>query len=110
MDNKIELIKFPSQLTDRIQPLDKCVFGRVETNWEKKLIAIGKVQMHKQANLRLTKSQFSQLLGDVWGESMKSKILFLGSSQQGCSQLTRPSFQGRFLILKKSCITRKAEL
>lgn len=74
MDNKIKLIKFvfPSHLTDRIQPLDKCVFGPVETNWEKKLIAFRKVQMQKQANLRLTKSQFSQLLGEVWRESMKS--------------------------------------
>lgn len=65
MDNKIELIKFPSHLTDRIQPLDKCVYGPVKTNWEKKLIAFGIVQMQKQANLRLTKSQFSQLFGEV---------------------------------------------
>lgn len=34
MDNKMELIKFPSHLTDRIQPLDKCVYGPVKTNWE----------------------------------------------------------------------------
>lgn len=45
IDNQISLVKFPSHLTDRLQPLDKCIFGPVKTAWEKKLIAHGKKHM-----------------------------------------------------------------
>ncbi|KAG5875329.1 hypothetical protein JTB14_018737 [Gonioctena quinquepunctata] len=45
LGNKIVLVMFPSHLTDRLQPLDKCVFGPVKTCWEKKLIAHGKKHM-----------------------------------------------------------------
>jgi len=34
--HNITLFKFPSHLTDKLQPLDKCVFGRLKTLWEKK--------------------------------------------------------------------------
>lgn len=35
MENNIILIKFPSHLTDKLEPLDKCVFGLLKSVWEK---------------------------------------------------------------------------
>lgn len=35
MDNNIHMVKLPSHLTDKIQPLDKCVFGPIKKCWEK---------------------------------------------------------------------------
>lgn len=48
-NHNICLIKLPSHLTDKLQPLDKCVFGPVKTCWEKKLIAHGKKRWEKEA-------------------------------------------------------------
>lgn len=36
ISHNITLVKQPSRLTDRLQPLDKCVFGSFKTCWEKK--------------------------------------------------------------------------
>lgn len=35
INSDIVLIKLPSYLTDKLQPLDKCIFGPVKTGWEK---------------------------------------------------------------------------
>ncbi|KAJ8965365.1 hypothetical protein NQ314_004192 [Rhamnusium bicolor] len=43
-DGKCKTIKFPSHLTDQIQPLDKCVFGPVKTKWDKLLVEYGKLR------------------------------------------------------------------
>uniref|UniRef100_A0A6P7H5K0 Uncharacterized protein LOC114346440 n=1 Tax=Diabrotica virgifera virgifera TaxID=50390 RepID=A0A6P7H5K0_DIAVI len=51
--NKIELMRFPSHLTDRIQPLDKCVFAPVKVKWDKKLVQYGKSEVG-QGTGRLT--------------------------------------------------------
>lgn len=37
IENNIVLVKFPSHLTDRLQPLDKCVFGPLKTEWNHSL-------------------------------------------------------------------------
>lgn len=36
MENNIQIVKLPSHLTDKIQPLDKCVFGPIKSCWGKK--------------------------------------------------------------------------
>jgi len=56
IQNNIVLVKLPSHLTDKLQPLDKCVFGPVKTYWEK-LIAHGKKKMVLGTG-RLTKGEF----------------------------------------------------
>jgi hypothetical protein len=62
IDKNIALVKFPSHLTDRIQPLDKCVFGPLKTEWNKLLIKFGKQMVGKTIG-RLTKCKFSEILG-----------------------------------------------
>lgn len=69
MINKITLIRLPSHLTDKLQPLDKCVFERVKTHWGKKLVDYGKSKMD-QSHQRLTKKEFVELIGEVWRISM----------------------------------------
>ncbi|KAJ8934271.1 hypothetical protein NQ314_013481 [Rhamnusium bicolor] len=64
MEN-VKLVKFPSHLTDQIQPLDKCVFGPVKTKWDKLLVEYRKTQMGLSSG-RITKAQFSELLKNVW--------------------------------------------
>jgi len=63
MENNV-LIKFPSHLTDKLQPLDKCVFGPLKSAWEKELISYGKKMMGKCVG-RVTKGSFSELLGQM---------------------------------------------
>lgn len=82
IDNNIVLVKFPSHLTDKIQPLDKCVFGPLKFAWDKKLIQFGKQMVGKGVG-RLTKGKFSELLGSVWLESMKSVNIISGFKNTG---------------------------
>lgn len=82
IQNKVVLVKFPSHLTDKIQPLDKSVFGPVKTCWEKKLIAYGKKQMGLGAG-RLKKNQFAALLGEVWQEAFTDKNIKSGFVTSG---------------------------
>lgn len=73
MENNIHIVKLPSHLTDKIQPLDRCVFGPIKSCWGKKLISHGKKQIEKRGDTRLKRTEFSALLGEVWKESMLSK-------------------------------------
>lgn len=74
LENKIELLKFPSHLTDRIQPLDKCVFGPVKTAWDKILVEHGKTKMGFN-NSRLSKAEFVQLLSKLWKNLSRKNII-----------------------------------
>lgn len=47
IEKNIVLVKFPSHLTDRLQPLEKCVFGPLKTEWNKLLIKFGKQMVGK---------------------------------------------------------------
>lgn len=42
ISENIKLVKFPSHLTDKIQPLDVSVFGPIKTTWEQHLVEHGK--------------------------------------------------------------------
>lgn len=48
--NKITLIRFPSHLADKLQPLDKCVFVPIKTNWDKNLLNMENLQWDKVIN------------------------------------------------------------
>ncbi|KAF2883244.1 hypothetical protein ILUMI_22929 [Ignelater luminosus] len=79
IENKISLVKLPSHLTDRLQPLDKGIFGPVKISWEKKLIAYGKKHMGHGVG-KLKSNEFTELLREVWRESITEnniKNLFL---------------------------------
>ena len=77
LKSNIELIKFPSHLTDKLQPLDKCVFGPLKSCWNRQLVKYGREQMGQGCG-RLPKNKFVELLGTTWQESMKSRNIISG--------------------------------
>lgn len=79
--NNVQLVKFPSHLTDRLQPLDKCVFGLVKTAWERVLFNHGKTKMGNGPS-RLAKKEFAELLGTVWS-SIRCNNIVHGFSSTG---------------------------
>ncbi|KAK9703979.1 DDE superfamily endonuclease [Popillia japonica] len=76
LTNRIQLVRLPSHLTDRIQPLDKCVFGPLKIKWDKLLVNFGKTQIG-QGSCRLTREKFGEFLGLTlfWQNSNWSRIL-----------------------------------
>ena len=60
--NKIILLKFPSHLTDLLQPLDKAVFSSLKRKWDQILVEYGRKNMGLQL-MCLTKAKFVALLG-----------------------------------------------
>lgn len=77
INNNIELLRFPSHLTDWLQPLDKCVFKGVKYTCDRKLVAFGKEQMGKGVG-RLTKNKFAEYLAETWREAMLPKNIISG--------------------------------
>ncbi|XP_029348016.1 tigger transposable element-derived protein 2-like [Acyrthosiphon pisum] len=91
MKNNITLFKFPSHLTDRLQPLDKCVFGPLKSVWDKELIHFGKTMIGKGPG-RLTKAMFSELLGKAWSVGMKSENIISGFRTTGVFPVDKNKF------------------
>lgn len=87
----IVLIKFPSHLTDKLQPLDKCVFGPFKTEWNKLLIKFGKEMVGKGIG-RLTKGTFSEILGTLWSTSMKHENIVSGFVSTGLFPYNKTQF------------------
>lgn len=83
IENNLHLAKFPSHLTDKIQPLDKCVFGPIKKMWEKKLIDFVKGQLQNRQSGRLSRSLFVELLGEVWSQGMKPTNIVRGFETTG---------------------------
>lgn len=82
IQNNIIVVRFPSHLTDRLQPLDKCVFGPLKTAWNRLLIQFGKDMIGKGAG-RLTKGLFSEMLGKLWNNAMNPSNIISGFSTTG---------------------------
>lgn len=91
MANKITLMRLPSHLTDKLQPLDKCVFGPVKNCWEKLLVEDGKSKMGK-SHQRLTKKEFVELLGKVWRSAMTPSNIKSGFKSTGIFPLDEKVF------------------
>jgi len=91
MRHNIILFKFPSHLTDKLQPLDKCVFGPLKTLWEKKLIQFGRSVMRKGPG-RVTKSKFTEILGSLWSVGMKSQNITAGFTSIGAFPVDKTKF------------------
>lgn len=92
MENNIHLIKFPSHLTDRLQPLDKCVFGPLKKKWEKLLIEYIKDRINNRESLRMSKKDFSIFLGKVWRDGIKPENIVRGFETTG----TFPADKSKF--------------
>ncbi|KAL5245892.1 hypothetical protein ACI65C_013300 [Semiaphis heraclei] len=82
IQNNIILVRFPSHLTNRLQPLEKCVFGLLKTAWNRLLIQFGKDMIGKGAG-RLTKGMFSEMLGKLWSNAMNPSNIISGFSTTG---------------------------
>ncbi|XP_060878858.1 uncharacterized protein LOC132951141 [Metopolophium dirhodum] len=82
IQNNIILDRFPSHLTDHLQPLDKCVFGPLKTAWNRLLIQFGKDMIGKGAG-RLTKGMFSEMLGKLWSNANNPINIISGFSTTG---------------------------
>ncbi|KAG5872280.1 hypothetical protein JTB14_034454 [Gonioctena quinquepunctata] len=74
-----------------LQPLEKCIFGPVETCWEKKLIAHGKKHMGHGAG-RLKKNEFTELLVEVWKEAFTERNIFCGFVTTGIFRVNAEKF------------------
>lgn len=75
-------MKFPSHLTDKMQPPDKCVFCPVKLSWKTHLINYGKQQMGRGSG-RLPKNIFFELLFSTWTESNLAKNILSGFKSTG---------------------------
>lgn len=74
LQHEIRLVKFPSHMSDKMQPLDVCVFGPVKRQWEGLLVQHGKTRMGL-GNARLQKSEFGSLLCQLWKTLSASNIV-----------------------------------
>lgn len=91
IENNIQLVKFPSHLTDKLQPLDTCVFGPLKTLWEKKLVEHGKSRMGIGSAM-LSRELFGEYLGTVWTQGMKPENIKKGFSSTGIFPLDSEKF------------------
>lgn len=65
LKHRITLVRLPSHLTDKLQPLDKCVFGPVKIIWDRKLAQHGRASMGR-GHYQLSKKDFVETLAEVW--------------------------------------------
>lgn len=91
IEGNIQIIKFPSHLTDMIQPLDKCVFGPVKKAWDRKLVEFGKDSIGMGTG-RLQKRDFVEMLSLVWTEAITEKNVLSGFSSTGIWPVNRARF------------------
>lgn len=90
LDNKIVLVRLPSHLTHRLQPLDLAVFGPVKTAWGRKMVEHGKKNMGA-SNFYLTRETFSKYVGEVWRDT-PSKNIIAGFKETGLFPIDRSKF------------------
>ncbi|KAI4460092.1 hypothetical protein MML48_6g00008638 [Holotrichia oblita] len=95
LKDNVALFRFPSHLTDRIQPLDKCVFGPIKIKWDKILVAHGKSEMGKSSG-RLSKQKFVELLSEVWREGIPSTNIISGFKTTGIFPVNPDMFSEEF--------------
>lgn len=95
ISENIKLVKFPSHLTDKIQPLDVSVFGPIKTTWEQHLVEHGKTLMGT-GFIRLKKTEFTGLLCKTWMTVKETKI-FNGIAHTGL-----------FPLIKKNVMTNSS--
>lgn len=88
------LLKLPSHLTHRMQPLDKCVFGPLKTGWEKILVAYGRKNLLASFNT-LNRKIFVELLAKAWRTYLSEKNIISGFRETGCFPVDSSKFPER---------------
>lgn len=85
------LLKLPSHLTHRMQPLDRCVFGPLKIGWEKILVAFGRRNLLTSFNT-LNRKIFVGLLADAWKTYLPSNNIISGFRETGCFPVDSSKF------------------
>ena len=96
LSDYIHLMKFPSHVTDILQPLDKCCFGPLRHNWEDKLNArINEFGLTKKVD----KAEFVNLISWIWPIGMKESSVIAGFETTGIWPLNKEKYdRSRFDI------------
>jgi len=89
--NDILLLKFPSHLTDLLQPLDKSAFLFLKGKWDAILVDYGRKHIGLSL-LRISKETFAELLGRVWTEALTPKNIAKGFTSIGLLPVDRSKF------------------
>ena len=84
----ITIIKLPPHTTDRLQPLDVCCFKPLKIQWDK---AIAKFQQTNNAR-RITKSEFVDLVGQVWSSAFTEKNILKSFEKTGMYPVNRTRY------------------
>ena len=86
---RVVIIKLPAHTTDLLQPLDKCVFRPLKCLWEKRLIMW---QRENQRSLAASKSEFVDLICEIWHEALKSDNIISGFRTTGIFPFNRDQY------------------
>lgn len=86
---RVVIIKLPAHTTDLLQPLDKCVFRPLKCLWEKRLIMW---QRENQRSLAASKSEFVDLICEIWHEALKSDNIISGFRTTGIFPFNRNQY------------------
>ncbi|KAJ8918813.1 hypothetical protein NQ315_011097 [Exocentrus adspersus] len=93
IEANIQIIKFPSHLTDMIQPLYKCVFGPVKKACDRQLVEFGRDNIGVLTG-RLQKRDFVNMLSLMWTAAITKSNIVSGFSSTGIWPLNRARFPG----------------
>ncbi|KAI5635262.1 DDE superfamily endonuclease domain-containing protein [Phthorimaea operculella] len=66
----VALLKLPPHTTDVLQPMDRSLFGPIKYRWNERLIEWQRLNQRS-----LTKSEFSDLLCEVWREGLSEEVI-----------------------------------
>lgn len=87
MLNNIHIVKLPPHSTDVLQPLDKCCFGPLKSAWDKAL-----VKWQRETNGKMSKSDFSNLLGRLWHTGLSEENVKSGFRHTGIFPLDQNQY------------------
>ena len=75
LSDNTHLLKFPSHVTDILQPIDKCCLGPLKCKWEDKLNArINEFGLTKNVD----KAGFVNFISSIWHIGMKESNVITG--------------------------------
>jgi hypothetical protein len=87
-DADVSLLRLPAHTSHVLQPLDISCFGPLKTKWNKSLIKEQRQNGHKT----LSKSQFVDLVCNVWEQSLTKENVQSGFNSRGIFPVDRTKF------------------
>ncbi len=87
-ENNVSILKMPSHVTDRLQPLDVGCFSPLKKNWDKRLIST-----QRERNFRtFNKAELVDLLCSVWYASLTPSNIKAGFQKSGIFPVNRGTY------------------